>query len=101
MSPRESCDVLPDAACRVDASAKPAHRQRRHLEEFVRDEPLTALAITVTAGFILGGGAGTRAGRSALGFVAQTAIRAVVGNLLIGMLMGSPGRGAKESENRS
>jgi hypothetical protein len=76
-------------------------RRRRNLDEYVRDEPLTALAIAVTAGFILGGGAATRVGRAALGFVGQTALRGAVGNLLVGMLMGSRERGAKESENRS
>jgi len=71
------------------------------VEEFVRDEPLTALAIAVTAGFIIGGGAGTRVGRSALAFVGRIAIRGAVGNLLVGMLMGSNERGAKDFENRS
>lgn len=101
MSPRESCDALPDAVCRVDASAKPVGRRRRHLDEFARDEPLAALAIAVTAGFILGGGAATRAGRAALGFVGQIALRGVVGNLLGGMLVSSHERGARESENRT
>jgi hypothetical protein len=104
MSPRESYDVLPDAACSVDPSEQPAdlpRRQRRDVEEFVRDEPLTALAIAVTAGFILGGGASTRVGRAALTYVGQVAVRGAVGNLLVGMLMGSNKRGAKDFENRS
>jgi ElaB/YqjD/DUF883 family membrane-anchored ribosome-binding protein len=42
------------------------------LDEFVRDEPLTALAIAVTAGFILGGGAETRIGRAALTLVGRS-----------------------------
>jgi len=95
--------VLPDAACSGDPSVQPAdqrHRRRRHLEEFVRDEPLTALAIAVTAGFIIGGGASTRAGRAALTFVGRLTVRGVVGNLLVGMLTGSNVRGAKEFEDR-
>jgi hypothetical protein len=75
-------------------------RRRRHWDEFVRDEPLTALAISVTAGFILGGGAGTRAGRAALGFVGRMAIRAAAGKLLTGMLTASHERVAKEFEHR-
>ncbi len=105
MSPRKSYDVPPDAACGDDPSEQPVEQprgQRRPLEEFVRDEPLTALVIAVTAGFILGGGAGTRTGRSALAFVGRMAVRgARSGNLLVGMLMGSNERGAKEFENRS
>ncbi len=101
MSPRKSYDVLPEAASRVDRSVEPVGRRRRYLEEFVRDEPLTALTIAVTAGFILGGGADTRVGRAALTFVGRFALRGVVSNLLAGMLMGSHERGAKESENRS
>ena len=85
----------------MDRSAELVGRRQRHLEEFVRDEPLTALAIAVTAGFILGGGAGTRVGRAALAFAGRFALRGVVSNLLVGMLMGSHERGAKESENRS
>jgi hypothetical protein len=102
MLPRKSYDVLPDAPCCVDPSAEPVDRPRRqrHLDEFVRDEPLTALAIAVTAGFILGGGAETRVGRSALGFVGRFAIRGAVSNLLVGMLMGNHEREAREFENR-
>jgi hypothetical protein len=100
MSLRKSYDVLPDPACCVHSSAESVGRRHRHLDEFVRDEPLTALAIAVTAGFILGGGAGTRVGRAALGFAGRFAIRGAVGNLLVGILMGSHERKAKESENR-
>ena len=79
----------------------PQRRRPRHLDEFVRDEPLTALAIAVTAGFILGGGAETRVGRAALAFVGRFAIRAAVGNLLVGVLMGgheSRSKRARKSE---
>jgi len=104
MSPRKSYDVPPDAECSDHPPEQPVdqpRRRRRYVEEFVRDEPLTALAIAVTAGFIIGGGAGTRVGRSALAFVGRIAIRGAVGNLLVGMLMGSNERGAKDFENRS
>jgi len=104
MSPRKSYDVPPDAACSDDPPEQPVeqpHRRRRYVEELVRDEPFTALAIAVTAGFIIGGGAGTRVGRSALAYVGQVVVRGAVGNLLVGMLMGSNERGAKDSENRS
>jgi hypothetical protein len=100
MSLRKSYAVLPDAACSDGPSEQPLEQPRgriRHLEELVRDEPFTALAVAVTAGFILGGGAGTRTGRSALAFVGRLAMRGVVGNLLVGMLMGSNERGAKDS----
>jgi hypothetical protein len=96
---RKSSDVSPDTACCVDASAQPVERRRRHLDEFVRDEPLTALAIAVTAGFILGGGAATRSGRGALGLVGRLALRGAVTNLLAGMLAGSRERRAKEFES--
>ncbi len=99
MSPRKSYDVSPDAACSDDPSLQPADGPppRWHLEEFVRDQPLTALAIAVTAGFILGGGADTRVGRAAVGYVDGVVVRGAVGNLLVGMLMGSNERGAKDS----
>ena len=103
-SPHKSYDVLPEVAGCMEPSAELADRQRRrprHLDQFVRDEPLTALAIAVTAGFILGGGAETRVGRAALAFVGRFAIRAAVGNLLVGVLMGGHESGAKEPANRS
>jgi hypothetical protein len=103
MSPRKSYDVSPEAASSVDPPEQPVDRpprRGRHLEDFVRDEPLTALAIAVTAGFIIGGGAGSRVGRAALGFVGRLAVRGAVGKLLVGMVMGSDERGAKEFENR-
>ena len=98
MSPRKSSDVPPKAACCVDAPGQPADRRRRNLDEFVRDEPFTILAIAVTAGFVLGGGAGTRAGRRALGFVGRLALRGAVTNLLAEMLAGSHERRAKTSK---
>jgi hypothetical protein len=76
-------------------------RRLRQLEDFVRDEPLTALAISITAGFILGGGAGTSAGRAALGFVGRLAIRGAVGKLLTEMLTGTHERVAKKYGQRS
>jgi hypothetical protein len=93
--------VLPDVARCVDPPAAPVDRPRRgrSLEGFVKDEPLTALAIAVTAGFILGGGAETRIGRSALGFVGRFAIRSAVSNLLVAMLVGNHEGAAKGSEN--
>ena len=98
MSPRKSYDVLPDAADCLDPSVRPVDRRRRHLDEFVRDEPLTALAIAVTAGFILGGGAGTRLGRAALTLAGRSAIRGAVGKLLAEMLTGSHEREQKRSK---
>jgi hypothetical protein len=104
MSPRKSYAVLPDEACCEFPAEQPIEqprRRRRQVEELVRDNPLTALAIAVTAGFIIGGGAATRVGRSALASVGRMAVRGAVGNLLVGMLMGSNEPGAKDFENRS
>ena len=70
------------------------------MNDFVREKPLTAMAISAAAGFILGGGAGTRVRRAALAFVGRLTVRGAVGNLLVGMLTGSNERGSKEFEDR-
>lgn len=100
MSPRKSSDVPPKTGACVDPSEHPLERRLRQLEDFIRNEPLTALAISVTAGFILGGGAGTSSGRAGLGFMGRLAIRGAVRKLLTGMLTGSHERGAGKYEYR-
>jgi hypothetical protein len=96
MSPRESSDVLPKAGRCVDSSQQTVEWQLRQLEDFVRDQPLTALAISITAGFLLGGGTETSSGRAALGFMGRLAIRVAVAKLLTGMLRGTHEPQAKD-----
>jgi uncharacterized membrane protein YfcA len=72
----------------VDISANSA-AQHRDVGEYVREEPLTALAIATVAGFVLGGGVNRRIGRAMLTMVGGIALRAVASNLIVGMVTGS------------
>ena len=71
----------------VDISANSGTRQP-NLGEYIREEPLTALAIATAAGFVLGGGVTRRIGLAVLTMVGQIALRGVATNLIVGMVTG-------------
>lgn len=72
----------------MDISANGAARHRG-VGEYVRDEPLTSLAIAAGAGFVLGGGVSRRIGMTMLATVGRIALRGVATSLLLGMAAGS------------
>jgi hypothetical protein len=57
--------------------------------EYVRDEPLTALAIATVAGFVLGGGVNRRVGLAVLTIAGRIALRSVATGLIVGMVTGT------------
>ncbi len=82
----------------VDTSANSAARHR-DLSDYVRDEPLTALAIATAAGFVLGGGVNRRIGLAMLTMVGRIALRAIETGLVGGMLTGSRDMGHGRARN--
>jgi hypothetical protein len=58
------------------------------VSEYVRDEPLTAVAIAGVAGFVLGGGVNRRLGLAMLTMVSRIALRAVATSMFVGMITG-------------
>ena len=72
----------------MDISANSAARHR-NVGEYVRDEPLTALAIAAVAGFVLGGGVNRRIGLAMLTTVGRIVLRGVATSLIVGMVTGS------------
>ena len=81
----------------MNGSAEKEERSRRRdrdlgeeLGEYIRDEPLTALAIAGAAGFILGGGASSRLGLAALAMVGKVALRGAATNFLVGLIVPNP-----------
>lgn len=58
------------------------------MSEYVRDEPLTAVAIAGVAGFVLGGGVNRRIGLAMLTMVTRIALRAVATSMFVGMITG-------------
>jgi DUF883 C-terminal glycine zipper region len=76
-------------ACSTDA-AKRTRRQERDIGEYVREEPLTAMAIASGVGFILGGGANSRVGLALLTIVGRIALRGAATDLIVGLVTGNP-----------
>lgn len=72
----------------MDISANNAPRHR-DVGQYVRDEPLTALAIAAVAGFVLGGGVNRRLGLAMLTMAGRIAFRGVATSLIVGMVTGS------------
>jgi hypothetical protein len=76
----------------LDTSADRKVR-RRDVAEYVKDEPLTALAIASVAGFILGGGITRRLGFAMLTTASQIALRVVATSMIVGIVTGADGAG--------
>jgi hypothetical protein len=63
-------------------------RRGRDVGEFVREEPMTALAIAGAAGFILGGGANSRIGLALLTIIGRIALRGAATSFIVGLVTG-------------
>jgi hypothetical protein len=74
----------------VDEAAP--QRRRRHWAESVREDPFTAMAIAAAAGFLVGGGARTHAGRTMLMFIGRIVAPGAAYNLVAGMVTGKHDR---------
>jgi hypothetical protein len=65
-------------------------RRDRNIGEYVKEQPLTALAIASGAGFILGGGANSRIGLALLTIVGRIALRGAATSFIVGLITGNP-----------
>ena len=74
------------------------HGRDRDIGEYIRDEPLTALAIAGAAGFILGGGASSRLGLAALAMVGKIALRGAATNFLVGLFVPNSNQDRRRAE---
>ena len=79
-------------------------RRERNVGEFVREEPLTALAIAGLAGFILGGGVNSRIGLALMTVVGRVALRGAATSFIVGLVTSdgdqqSPERATARGEN--
>lgn len=72
-----------------EESERPSPQRRNSCSwvEIVKHDPLTALAIAATVGFLVGGGASTHAGRSMLALIGRIAAPGAALNLVAGMVM--------------
>src|ERR1700676_2660962 len=71
----------------MDADEK-RRRQDRNIGEYIREEPLTSLAIASGVGFIVGGGANSRIGLELLSIVGRIALRGVATNFIVDLVTG-------------
>jgi hypothetical protein len=78
-----------DTAERSERPAPQRRRRSRRWAESVKDDPLTGLAIAVAAGFLVGGGAGTHAGRTMLAFLGRIVVPGAALNFVDGIVTGN------------
>ncbi|HUY28070.1 MAG TPA: hypothetical protein VMV27_11675 [Candidatus Binataceae bacterium] len=96
----------------ISAPAITSRRQlSREMTEYIREEPLTALAAAAAAGFILGGGVTRRVGLVMLTIAGRIALRGITTGLIAGIGTGrhdnwrqdrsSPGSGSHDNGRRA
>jgi hypothetical protein len=84
----------------VDISADatvPPRRRPRTVSEYVRDDPLSSVAIAAAAGFIVGGGLNSRIGQAVLAIVGRIALQSAATSLIAGMVAGTDENGRPKS----
>jgi hypothetical protein len=64
-------------------------RRERDIGEYIREEPLTSLAIASGVGFIIGGGANSRLGLALLSIVGRIALRGAATNFIVDLIAGN------------
>jgi hypothetical protein len=72
----------------ADAAA-PSRSRPGRVDEYVRNEPLTALSLAAAAGFIVGGGLKSRIGQAMLAIVGRIALQSAAASLIAGMVVGT------------
>ena len=65
-------------------------RRDRGIGEYIKEEPLTSLAIASGVGFIFGGGANSRIGFALLTLVGRIALRGAATSFIVGLVTGNP-----------
>lgn len=64
-------------------------RPDRDIGEYIKEEPLTSLAIAGTVGFVVGGGANSRVGIALLGLVGRIALRRAATSFVVDLFTGN------------
>jgi hypothetical protein len=109
MSSRRSFGKSPERANAVNNSTGATladdvdrrRRRNRDIGEYIKEEPLTSLAIASGVGFIVGGGAKSRIGLALLSIVGRIALRGAVTSFVVDLITGNhQDRGAGRGSNR-
>ena len=112
MSSRRSCGRSPKRAHAVNNSTQASladdverrRRRNRDIGEYIKEEPLTSLAIASGVGFIVGGGAKSRIGLALLAVVGRIALRGAVTSFVVDLITGNHQdrlAGRESNRNRS
>jgi hypothetical protein len=109
MSSRRSFGKSPKRAHAVNNSTEASladdversRRRNRDVGEYIKEEPLTSLAIAGGVGFIVGGGAKSRIGLALLSIVGRIALRGAVTSFVVDLVTGNHEHsGADRGSNR-
>jgi len=73
----------------VSDSDEKLRRRERDIGEYIREEPLTSLAIAGGVGFIFGGGARSRIGLALLTIAGRIALRGAATSFIVGLVTGN------------
>src|SRR5260221_7551845 len=76
-------------ASSADAADEKRRRRDRDIGEYIKEEPLTSLAIASGVGFIFGGGANSRIGLALLTLVGRIALRGAATSFIVGLVSGN------------
>jgi hypothetical protein len=75
-------------------------RRNRDIGEYIKEEPLTSIAIAGGVGFVVGGGAKSRIGLALLSVVGRIALRGAVTSFVVDLITGNhrdPGAGRESN----
>jgi hypothetical protein len=76
----------------ADTEADERQRRReRDIGQYIREEPLTSLAIASGVGFIIGGGASSRIGLALLTIAGRIALRGAATSFIMDLVSGNHG----------
>ena len=64
-------------------------RRDRDIGEYIKEEPLTSLAIASGVGFIFGGGANSRIGLALLTLIGRIELRGAATSFIVGLVSGN------------
>lgn len=73
----------------ISADTAPQRHRHRRVGEYIKDEPLSSLALAAAAGFIVGGGLNSRVSQAMITIVGRIALQSAATSLIAGIVSGS------------
>ena len=89
-SPKRAHAVNNSTGATLADDVERRRRRNRDIGEYIKEEPLTSLAIASGVGFIVGGGANSRIGLALLSIVGRIALRGVATNFIVDLVTSKP-----------